>query len=87
MGHLKKRERESYEKLSEDEYTMLLDENGVKVKEHTEYEDEKAIKEKENILKQIEESGQPVDPMTLEQINNTPIPMLHDVVIERRRFW
>ena len=79
----KKRERESYEKLSEDEYTMLLDENGVKVKEHTEYEDEKAIKEKENILKQIEESGQPVDPMTLEQINNTPIPMLHDVVIER----
>ena len=79
----KKRERESYEKLSEDEYTMLLDENGVKVKEHTEYEDEKATKEKENILKQIEESGQPVDPMTLEQINNTPIPMLHDVVIER----
>jgi len=79
----KKRERESYEKLSEDEYTMLLDENGVKVKEHTEYEDEKAIKEKENILKQIEESGQPVDAMTLEQINNTSISTLHDVVIER----
>ena len=31
----KKIERESYEKLSEDEYTMLLDEKGVEVKEHT----------------------------------------------------
>ena len=79
----KKRERESYERLSEDEYTMLLDEDGVTVKEHTEYDDENAIKEKENILKQIEESGQPVDPMVLENINNTPIPMMHDVVIER----
>tara|TARA_R110001583_G_scaffold98914_2_gene244056 strand:+ start:2617 stop:4830 length:2214 start_codon:yes stop_codon:yes gene_type:complete len=79
----KKRERESYERLSEDEYTMLLDEDGVTVKEHTEYDDENAIKEKENILKQIEESSQPVDPMVLENINNTPIPMMHDVVIER----
>ncbi len=79
----KKRERESYERLSEDEYTMLLDEDGVTVKEHTEYDDENAIKEKENILQQIEESGQPVDPMVLENINNTPIPMMHDVVIER----
>ena len=41
-----KRERETYEKLSEDEYTMLLDEEGVKVKEHTEYEDEAAKKKK-----------------------------------------
>jgi len=79
----KKRERESYEKLSEDEYTMLLDEDGVEVKEHTEYEDESAIKEKEQILEQINQSGQPVDPMMLEQLEDAPIPMMHDVVIER----
>ena len=79
----KKRERESYEKLSEDEYTMLLDEDGVEVKEHTEYEDESAIKEKEQILEQINQSGQPVDPMMLEQLEDAPVPMMHDVVIER----
>ena len=79
----KKIERESYEKLSEDEYTMLLDEKGVEVKEHTEYEDESAIKERDKVLEQITESGQPVDPMVLEQIENAPIPMMHDVVIER----
>ena len=48
-------ERETYEKLSEDEYTMLLDEDGVVAKEHTEYEDESAKKEKNKILEQIEE--------------------------------
>ena len=79
----KKIERESYEKLSEDEYTMLLDEKGVEVKEHTEYEDESAVKERDKVLEQITESGQPVDPMVLDQLENAPIPMLHDVVIER----
>ena len=80
-------ERETYEKLSEDEYTMLLDEDGVVAKEHTEYEDESAKKEKNKILEQIEESGQPVDPMVLDQIENTPIPNLHDVVIEREETY
>ena len=79
-----KRERESYERLSEDEYTMLVDEDGVKVKEHTEYDDESAIKEKDKFLEQLEESGELIDPMMLESINNTPVPMLHDVVIERK---
>ena len=79
-----KRERESYEKLSEDEYTMLVDEDGVEVKEHTEYEDESAKKQKEQYLEQITESGQPIDPMMLEQVENAPIPMMHDVVIERK---
>jgi len=78
-----KRERESYEKLSEDEYTMLVDEDGVEVKEHTEYEDESAKKERDKVLEQITESGQPIDPMMLEQVENAPIPMMHDVVIER----
>ena len=79
-----KRERESYEKLSEDEYTMLVDEDGVEVKEHTEYEDESAKKERDTVLEQITKSGQPIDPMMLEQVENAPIPMMHDVVIERK---
>ena len=79
-----KRERESYEKLSEDEYTMLVDEDGVEVKEHTEYEDESAKKERDKVLEQITKSGQPIDPMMLEQVENAPIPMMHDVVIERK---
>jgi len=79
-----KRERESYEKLSEDEYTMLVDEDGVEVKEHTEYEDESAKKERDKVLEQITESGQLVDPMMLDQLENAPIPMMHDVVIERK---
>jgi len=78
-----KRERESYERLSEDEYIMLLDEDGVEVKEHTEYEDESAVKERDKVLEEITQLGQAVDPMMLDQLENAPIPMLHDVVIER----
>ena len=78
-----KRERESYERLSEDEYTMLLDENGVEVKEHTEYDDESAVKERDKTLEELAQLGQAVDPMMLDQLENAPIPMLHDVVIER----
>ena len=80
-------ERETYEKLSEDEYTMLLDEDGVVAKEHTEYEDESAKKEKDKVLQEIQNSGQPVNPVVLEQIENTPIPNLHDVVIEREETY
>jgi len=78
-----KRERESYERLSEDEYTMLLDEDGVEVKEHTEYDDESAVKERDKVLEEVAQLGQAVDPMMLDQLENAPIPMLHDVVIER----
>ena len=78
-----KRERESYERLSEDEYTMLLDEDGVEVKEHTEYEDENAVKERDKALEEVAKLGQAFDPMMLDQLENAPIPMLHDVVIER----
>jgi len=78
-----KRERESYERLSEDEYTMLLDEDGVEVKEHTEYEDESVVKERDKALEEVAKLGQAFDPMMLDQLENAPIPMLHDVVIER----
>ena len=72
-----KQEQETYEKLSDDEYTMLLDEPGVEVKEHTEYMDEAAEEQKEKLKEQT------LDPVVIEQIENAPIANLHDVVITR----
>ena len=72
-----KREQETYEKLSDDEYTMLIDEAGVEVKEHSEYKDTFAEEQKEKLKEQTQ------DPMLLQQIEDAPTPMLHDVVITR----
>ena len=81
-----KRERESYEKLSEDEYTMLVDEDGVEVKEHTEYEDPEAVKQKKEAKKNVPEQlvAADAEELYLDQIEQFEIPMLHDVVIERK---
>ena len=72
-----KREQETYEKLSEDEYIMLIDEDGVEVKEHSEYADQDAITAKQKMMEQTD------DPMLMQQIEDAPTPMLHDVVITR----
>ena len=77
-------ERETYEKLSEDEFTMLIEEEGVEVLEHTEYEDETFVKAKQKQEEQINEL--PDVPQTLmmqEELNRVKIPMIHDVVISR----
>ena len=77
-------ERETYQKLSEDEFTMLVDEDGVEVLEHTEYKDETFEKEKEKAREQLG-----LDPDSLrasmaeEQLDSIPTPNLHDVVISR----
>jgi len=78
--------QESYERLSEAEFTMLLDEDGVEVKEHTEYKDETAAKQKKNIKEQIENAAPIEDTqssMIIDQIDDIPVPNLHDVVITR----
>jgi len=72
-----KREQETYEKLSEDEYIMLIDEDGVEVKEHTEYADQDAITAKQKMMEQTD------DPMLMQQMEDVPTPMLHDCVIVR----
>ena len=72
-----KREQETYEKLSEDEYIMLIDEDGVEVKDHTEYADQDAITAKQKMMEQTD------DPMLMQQIEDAPTPMLHDCVIVR----
>ena len=76
-----KREQETYEKLSDDEYTMLIDEEGVEVKEHSEYPDQKALDAKEALMEQND------DPLIMEQLENVPTPMLHDCVIIRKESY
>ncbi len=76
--------QETYERLSEAEFTMLIDEDGVDVKEHTEYEDETFKEQKQNIKKEINEAADNVTAIMMEeQLKEVPIPKLHDVVITR----
>ena len=76
--------QETYEKLSEAEFTMLIDEDGVEVKEHTEYADETFKEHKENIKEQINAVGDQVSADLMEQqLKEVPVPKLHDVVITR----
>ncbi len=77
-------DRETYQQLSEDEFTMLIDEDGVEVLEHTEYEDEsflKEMKKQKDVLAQAEDSLQA--DLVRDELNKIPTPMLHDVVISR----
>ena len=77
-------DRETYQKLSDDEFTMLIDEDGVKVLEHTEYKDEsflKEMKKQKDILAQAEDSLQA--DLVRDELDKIPTPMLHDVVISR----
>ena len=76
-----KREQETYEKLSDDEYTMLLDEEDIEVKEHSEYADQKAIDAKQTMMEQTN------DPMMMQQLEDVPTPMLHDVVLIRKETY
>ena len=80
----KKVERETYQKLSEDEFTMLIDEDGVEVLEHTEYKDETFVKE---MSKQKANLAQAEDSLKADlmrdELNKIPTPMIHDVVISR----
>ena len=76
--------QDTYEKLSEAEFTMLIDEDGVEVKEHTEYADETFKEHKENIKEQINAVGDQVSADLMEQqLKEVPVPKLHDVVITR----
>jgi hypothetical protein len=76
--------QETYEKLSEAEFTMLIDEDGVEVKEHTEYADPAFEEQKKNIKEQMNQVGDQMSVDLMEQqIKELPIPQLHDVVITR----
>ena len=77
-------ERETYEKLSDDEFEMLIAEDGVEVKEHTEYEDETFLEQKANAEEKLAEQKDSLQAsMMREELNKVPTPMMHDVVITR----
>jgi|TARA_B100001093_G_scaffold92349_2_gene84444 hypothetical protein len=90
--------RESYFGLSDDEYTMLIDDKDVEVIEHTEYEDDSNTHQMPDGSYMAgkthgEEMGMPVKPPVDEMMAmmggempmpmEMPIAMLHDVVIHR----
>ena len=77
-------ERETYEKLSDDEFEMLIAEDGVEVKEHTEYEDETFLEQKANAEEKLAEQQDSLQAsMMREELDKIPTPMMHDVVITR----
>jgi len=77
-------ERETYEKLSDDEFEMLIAEDGVEVKEHTEYEDETFLEQKANAEEKLGEQQDSLQAsMMREELDKIPTPMMHDVVITR----
>lgn len=86
--------RESYVGLSDDEYTMLIDDDGVEVVEHTEYADDKPTGdyEQEPVAPMGMQEQPPIDDMMaimgamgdeMPMGMAMPVPMLHDVVIHR----
>ena len=77
-------ERETYEKLSDDEFEMLIAEDGVEVKEHSEYEDETFLEQKANAEEKLGEQQDSLQAsMMREELDKIPTPMIHDVVITR----
>ena len=77
-------DRETYQKLSDDEFTMLIDEDGVEVLEHTEYKDETFEKEKQKAKDQLGLNPDALQAeIAQEQLDSIPTPNLHDVVISR----
>ena len=77
-------DRETYQKLSDDEFTMLIDEDGVEVLEHTEYKDETFEKEKKKAKDQLGLNPDALQAeIAQEQLDSIPTPNLHDVVISR----
>ena len=76
--------QETYERLSDAEFTMLMDEEGVHAKEHTEYNDPAFKEQKANMKKQLNEAGDQISADLMEQqLDEIPIPKLHDVIITR----
>ena len=77
-------ERETYENLSDDEFNMLIEEDGVEVLEHTEYISETFVKQKEKAQKEIDEAGDALAVADAqEQLDALETPMMHDVVVSR----
>ena len=70
-----KTKQETNEKLSEAEFTMLIDEDGVEVKEHTEYTDETFKEQKDKIKEQIGGAADNVTAIMMEeQLKEIPVP-------------
>ncbi len=77
-------ERDTYEGITDEQFQMLVNEDGVEVIEHSEYPNEPAMKQQQAMIQQMvamaAQQGQQIAPP-----DDLPQPMLHDVVIRRTK--
>lgn len=66
--------QETYKKLDDTEYQVLVNDDSIEIVEHIEYEDEVAEAQMEQVEQIAKQAGQEI---------NIPTPKLHDVVIKR----
>ncbi len=75
-------EREEYKRLTDDEFTLLVDDKEVELIEHTEYVDDNPSNSTGDMTNPIAQDMQSVAPMPQPDPLAKP-PMLHDAVIHR----
>lgn len=77
-------EKETYDGLTDEQFQMLLNEQGVEVVEHSESPNEVAMQQQQAMVQQMVQmaaaQGQQIQPP-----DDMPTPMLHDVVIKRTK--
>lgn len=73
---------ETYQGLTDDQLTLLLQHDKVEVLEHTEYPDEIDEKQRQEAIQQIQQQGGPDAMQRIQQIMAQPTKLLHDVKIE-----
>lgn len=69
--------KDEYEGLTEGEYLMLVQDEGVEVIEHKNYDDPIALEQKQHALNQAQQQN----PQAIPGINAMPVPQLHDVKV------
>ena len=75
-------ETETYQGLTDDQIALLLQDERIKVIEHTEYPDEIDNRERQEALQQLAQQQNPQSIQQIQQIQAQPQKMCHDVKIE-----
>ena len=66
--------QETYQRLNDQEYQVLVNDDDVEIVEHSEYDDEDAMEQMDQIEQLAKMQGQEI---------NIPTPKLHDVILKR----
>lgn len=74
-------ETETYQGLTDDQLTLLLQDERIEVVEHSAYPDERDAMQRQEALQQLSQSQDPQAQQQVQQIMAQPPAMLHDVKI------